>query len=154
LLKKVLPQDLVKYGLIPEFVGRVPVVVSLDKLDEEALVSILTKPKNSIIKQYCKLFDLDGVELEFEEEAIKAIARKAIERNTGARGLRAIMESVIMDLMFEVPSDEYIRKCIISKEVVDGDAKPEIIRSEEKAPTKPLTAKRSVKKDNGDMIYA
>jgi ATP-dependent Clp protease ATP-binding subunit ClpX len=154
LLKKVLPQDLVKFGLIPEFVGRVPVVVSLEKLDEDALVSILTQPKNSIVKQYCKLFELDGVELEFEEDAIKAIAHKAVERNTGARGLRAIMETVIMDLMFEVPSDEHIKKCIITKDTVEDGAKPRMIRSEEKNVTKPLTAKRSVKKDNGDMIYA
>ncbi len=124
LLKKVLPQDLVKYGLIPEFVGRVPVVVSLDKLDEEALVSILTEPKSAIVKQYKKLFDLDGVELEFEDEALLAIAHKAIERDTGARGLRAIMESVIMDLMYEIPSNDSIKKCIITKETVTEGAEP------------------------------
>lgn len=150
LLKDVLPQDLVKFGLIPEFVGRVPVVVSLDKLDEDALVNILTQPKNSIVKQYCKLFELDGVELEFEEEALKAIAHKAIERSTGARGLRAIMESVIMDLMYLVPSDEYIRKCVITKDVVEKGAEPILIRSEEKKAVKSLTAKRA-KKNNGEI---
>ncbi|MDO4169552.1 MAG: ATP-dependent Clp protease ATP-binding subunit ClpX [Lachnospiraceae bacterium] len=150
LLKDVLPQDLVKFGLIPEFVGRVPVVVSLDKLDEDALVNILTQPKNSIVKQYCKLFELDGVELEFEEDALKAIAHKAIERSTGARGLRAIMESVIMDLMYLVPSDEYIRKCIITKDVVEKGAEPIMIRSEDKKAVKSLTSKRA-KKNNGEI---
>lgn len=149
-LKDVLPQDLVKFGLIPEFVGRVPVVVSLDKLDEEALVNILTQPKNSIVKQYCKLFELDGVELEFEEDALQAIARKAIERSTGARGLRAIMESVIMDLMYMVPSDEYIQKCVITKDVVEQGTEPIMIRSEEKKAVKSLTAKR-IKKNNGEI---
>ena len=151
LLQQVLPQDLVKFGLIPEFVGRVPVVVSLDKLDEEALVSILTEPKSAIVKQYCKLFELDGVELEFEEEALKAIAKRAIERNTGARGLRAIMESVIMDLMYQVPSDEYIEKCTITKDVVENGADPVIVRSEEKKAVKALAAKRSAKKNNGEI---
>lgn len=151
LLQQVLPQDLVKFGLIPEFVGRVPVVVSLDKLDEEALVSILTEPKSAIVKQYCKLFELDGVELEFEEEALKAIAKRAIERNTGARGLRAIMESVIMDLMYQVPSDEYIEKCIITKDVVENGVDPVIVRSEEKKAVKALAAKRSAKKNNGEI---
>lgn len=152
LLKQVLPQDLVKFGLIPEFVGRVPVVVSLDKLDEDALINILTEPKNSIVKQYCKLFDLDGVELEFEEEALRAIARKAIERSTGARGLRAIMESVIMDLMYQIPSDEYVQKCIITKDVVENQAEAIIIRSEEKKPAKSsLAARRNANKNSGEI---
>ncbi len=149
LLKKVLPQDLVKFGLIPEFVGRVPVVVSLDKLDEEALVSILTEPKSAIVKQYVKLFELDGVDLEFEADALRAIAHKAIERDTGARGLRAIMESVIMDLMYEIPSDEYIERCIITKEVVTDGAEPVIIRSEEKK--NPNKRKRRQKKNDNDI---
>lgn len=131
ILKEVLPQDLVKFGLIPEFVGRVPVVVSLDKLDEEALVSILTEPKSAIVKQYCKLFELDGVELVFEDDALRAIAKRAIERNTGARGLRAIMESVIMDLMYQVPSEEGLSKCIITKEVVEDGAEPEMIYNDQ-----------------------
>ncbi|HIT60543.1 MAG TPA: ATP-dependent Clp protease ATP-binding subunit ClpX [Candidatus Fimousia stercorigallinarum] len=151
LLKKVLPQDLVKFGLIPEFVGRVPVVVSLDKLDEDALISILTEPKNSIVKQYCKLFELDGVTLEFEEDALRAIAHKAIERSTGARGLRAIMESVIMDLMYQIPSDEFVERCIITKDVVENGTDPIVIRSEEKKPVKSLTAKRNKPKNNGEI---
>ncbi|MCQ2492091.1 MAG: ATP-dependent Clp protease ATP-binding subunit ClpX [Lachnospiraceae bacterium] len=148
LLKKVLPQDLVKFGLIPEFVGRVPVVVSLDKLDEEALVSILTEPKSAIVKQYVKLFELDGVSLEFEADALRAIAARAIERDTGARGLRAIMESVIMDLMYEIPSDEYIEKCIITKEVVTDGAEPVIIRAEEKKSANKRSKRRAKKNDD------
>lgn len=120
LFKQVLPQDFVKYGLIPEFVGRVPVSVGLDLLDEDALVRILTEPKNAIVKQYKKLFDLDGVELEFEEDAIREIAKRSVERKTGARGLRAIMEEIMMDTMYEIPSDSRISKCIITKETADG----------------------------------
>ncbi len=131
-LKQVLPQDLVKFGLIPEFVGRVPVVVSLDALDEEALKRILTEPKNSIVKQYEKLFELDNVQLDFEPEALEAIARKSLERKTGARGLRAIMESAMMDLMFNVPSDEDIESCVVTKDVIDGTGEPVITRRETK----------------------
>lgn len=117
--KKALPQDFVKFGLIPEFIGRVPITVSLDNLDKDALVRILTEPKNSLVKQYAKLFELDGVGLEFDEEAISAIADKALERKTGARGLRAIMENVMMDLMYRIPSDESISKVTINKELVE-----------------------------------
>ena len=117
--KKALPQDFVKFGLIPEFIGRVPITVSLDNLDKDALVRILTEPKNSLVKQYAKLFELDGVGLEFDEEAISAIADKALERKTGARGLRAIMENVMMDLMYRIPSDESISKVTIDKELVE-----------------------------------
>jgi len=127
LLHEVMPQDLVKFGLIPEFVGRVPVTVTLDLLDEEALVRILKEPRNAIIKQYQKLFDLDHVELEFEDAAVRLIAKEALERKTGARGLRAIMEHVLMDVMFEIPSDESIEKCIITKDVVAGISGPEVI---------------------------
>ncbi len=123
-LKQTMPQDLVKFGLIPEFVGRVPVMVSLDSLDKDALKRILTEPKNSLIKQYCKLFELDGIELEFHEDAIEAIADKSLERKTGARGLRAIMESTLMDLMYRIPSDEMIRKCTITKDAVDKTGEP------------------------------
>ena len=119
-LKEVMPHDLVKFGMIPEFVGRVPVIVSLDALDKEALVRILKEPKNSLVKQYEKLFELDGVKLEFDESAINAIAEKSMTRKTGARGLRAIMENTMMDLMYEIPSDETIRSCKITKEVVEG----------------------------------
>ena len=123
-LKQTMPQDLVKFGLIPEFVGRVPVMVSLESLDRTALKRILTEPKNSLIKQYCKLFELDGIELEFHEEAIDAIADKSLERKTGARGLRAIMESTLMELMYRIPSEEMIRKCTITKDAVDKTGEP------------------------------
>ncbi|MBQ9278509.1 MAG: ATP-dependent Clp protease ATP-binding subunit ClpX [Lachnospiraceae bacterium] len=131
ILKKVLPEDYVKYGLIPEFVGRVPVSVSLDLLDEDALVKILSEPKSAICKQYIKLFELDGVELVFEDEALREIAKEAMTRKTGARGLRAIIEKAITDLMYEIPSDEYITKCIITKDVVAEGAEPIITYSDE-----------------------
>ena len=124
LLKQVLPQDLVKFGLIPEFVGRVPITVSLELLDENALVRILTEPKNALIKQYRKLFHYDEVELKVTDEAVAAIAKKSFERKTGARGLRSILESVMNEVMYEIPSDETISKCIITKEAVEGNAKP------------------------------
>lgn len=123
---KVLPQDLIKFGLIPEFVGRVPVVVALDSLDETALIRILKEPKNAILKQYQALFSLDEVHLEFTEEAVKLIAKKSFERKTGARGLRSILESVMNEIMYEIPSDDTISKCIITKEAVEGTAKPSI----------------------------
>ncbi|MBE5946508.1 MAG: ATP-dependent Clp protease ATP-binding subunit ClpX [Lachnospiraceae bacterium] len=123
-LRQVLPQDFVKYGLIPEFIGRVPVAVTLDLLDEEALVKILSEPKSAICKQYKKLFELDGVDLEFEEGALRAIAKEANERKTGARGLRSIMENVVMDLMYEIPSDDYIESCVITEAVVTEGAEP------------------------------
>ena len=124
MFEKVLPQDLIKFGLIPEFVGRVPVVVALDSLDEEALVRILREPKNAIIKQYKALFSLDEVELEFTDEAVLAVAKKSFERKTGARGLRSILESVMNDVMFTIPSEDNIAKCIITKEAVGGTGKP------------------------------
>ena len=117
--KRAMPQDFIKFGLIPEFVGRVPVTVSLDSLDKDALVRILTEPKNSLVKQYRKLLELDGVELHFDKNAIEAIAEKALERQTGARGLRAIMENVMMDLMYTIPSDETITECTISRNMVE-----------------------------------
>lgn len=118
ILQKVLPEDLLRYGLIPEFIGRIPVVGSLAPLDEDALVEILTKPKNALVKQYEKLFQIDEVELEFEEEALIEISKKAIERKTGARGLRSIIEGIMLDVMFELPSREDIEKCIITKDTV------------------------------------
>ncbi len=120
LLQEVTAQDLVKFGLIPEFVGRVPICVSLEGLDRDALVRILKEPKNALIKQYQKLFDMDEVELDFEQDAIEAIADQAFERKTGARGLRSIMESIMMDIMYEIPSDEGIEACVITREAVDG----------------------------------
>ncbi|MCU6762385.1 ATP-dependent Clp protease ATP-binding subunit ClpX [uncultured Roseburia sp.] len=120
LLKEALPQDFIKFGLIPEFIGRVPMVVSLEALDKESLVRILTEPKNSLMKQYEKLFELDQVELVFKKEALEAIAECSLKRKTGARGLRAIMEKTMMDLMYRIPSDDTITKCIITRETVTG----------------------------------
>ena len=130
LLKEVTPQDLVKFGLIPEFVGRVPISVSLEGLDEQALVRILKEPKSALIKQYQKLFELDQVKLTFEEDAILAIAKQAYERKTGARGLRSIMEKVMMDVMYNIPSDETIEECVITRVAVEGESKPLVIHRE------------------------
>lgn len=149
LFRQVMPQDLIKFGLIPEFVGRVPVNVALDSLDEEALVQILTEPKNAITKQYKKLFELDGVELVFEEEALKEIAKQSFKRKIGARGLRAIMESVMMESMYQIPSDTQVIRCIITKDAVLGVDKPRLEQSEEAA-RKPIT-KRSSKKSKNEI---
>ncbi|WP_249870952.1 ATP-dependent protease ATP-binding subunit ClpX [Oceanobacillus saliphilus] len=128
LLSKVLPEDLLRYGLIPEFIGRIPVIGSLTPLDEDALIQILTKPKNALVKQYQKLFEMDNVELEFEEDALTEIAKKAIERKTGARGLRSIIEGIILDVMFDLPSREDVEKCVITKEtVIEEDGSPKLI---------------------------
>ena len=124
MFRQVMPQDLVKFGLIPEFIGRVPVTVALDILDEDALVRILAEPKNALTKQYQRIFELDGVELEFEEEALRVIARRAVEQKTGARGLRSIMENIMMDTMYRAPSDESILKCIVTKEAAEGTEEP------------------------------
>jgi ATP-dependent Clp protease ATP-binding subunit ClpX len=124
LLREVEPEDLLKFGLIPEFVGRLPVVASLDDLDEEALVQILTVPKNALVKQYQRLFEMDSVELEFSDDALKAIAHKAIARKTGARGLRSIMENILLEPMFELPSLEGVDEIVINREVVEGRSKP------------------------------
>ncbi len=130
ILKQMLPQDLLKFGMIPEFVGRLPIVATLEALTKEALVDILTKPKNSLIKQYTKLVELDGVELEFEPEAIDVIVDQAIERNTGARGLRSIIESIMRDVMFDIPSNYKISKCIITKETALNKAQPKLVLDE------------------------
>lgn len=130
LYQQVLPEDFIKFGLIPEFIGRVPVNVALDQLDRDALVRILSEPKNSIVKQYQKLFELDGVHLSFTKEAIEAIADRTIERRTGARGLRSIMEKTMMDLMYTIPSDETIETCEVTKEMVEGTGEPVITRRE------------------------
>lgn len=150
LFKQVLPQDFVKYGLIPEFVGRVPINVGLDLLDEDALVRILSEPKNAIVKQYKKLFELDGVVLEFEDDAIRAIAKRSFERKTGARGLRAIMEDVMMDIMYQIPSQETISKVVITKAAAEGTGEPLIEHSEEKIARKPIGKKNH--KSNGNEI--
>ena len=124
LLSQVLPQDLVKFGIIPELVGRVPINVSLEMLDRDALIRILIEPKNSLVKQYQKLLELDGVELEFNQEALEEVADISLSRKTGARGLRAIMENVMMDTMYHVPSDDTIKSCLVTKEVVKGEMDP------------------------------
>lgn len=132
LLNKIQPEDLLRYGLIPEFVGRLPVMVTLHELDEEALIQILTEPKNALVKQYKKLFEIDGVELEIDEDALKAIAKKAIERKTGARGLRSIVESIMLDVMYDIPSREDIQKCVITKETVENGTEPTLVLAENK----------------------
>jgi ATP-dependent Clp protease ATP-binding subunit ClpX len=127
LLSKVLPEDLLRFGLIPEFIGRLPVIASLAPLDEDALIEILTKPKNALVKQYQKMLELDDVELDFEEDALKEIAKKAIERKTGARGLRSIIEGIMLDVMFDLPSREDITKCVITKETVVDNGVPKLM---------------------------
>ena len=152
-MSEVIPQDLVKFGLIPELVGRLPVITALDGLDEEALVKILREPKDSIIKQYSKLFALDGVELDFDEGALSAIAQKALERKTGARGLRSIMESILTPLMYAIPSDPSVTKVIITKEAVEDSALADVEHDESKltalpAETKKPKAKKRPKKND------
>ncbi len=132
LLKELQPEDLLRFGLIPEFVGRLPVMVTLEELDEDALVRILTEPKNALVKQYKELFSMDGVNLEFEEEALHIIAKKAIERKTGARGLRGIIEESMLDIMYEIPSRDDIEKCIITKETVENKVEPTLVLSDKK----------------------
>ncbi|MDZ5470779.1 ATP-dependent protease ATP-binding subunit ClpX (plasmid) [Bacillus sp. 31A1R] len=127
LLSKVLPEDLLRFGLIPEFIGRLPVIASLAPLDEDALIEILTKPKNALVKQYQKMLELDDVELDFEDDALVEIAKKAIERKTGARGLRSIIEGIMLDVMFDLPSREDITKCIITKDTVVNNGVPKLI---------------------------
>ena len=126
------PQDLLKFGLIPELVGRIPVITTLDLLDEKALVNIIREPKNALLKQYQKLFELDGVKLEVEDAAISAIAKKALERKTGARGLRSIMEETLRDTMYALPSEENVAKCVITEDCVNKKAKPDVIYKEKK----------------------
>ncbi len=137
LLKQLVPQDLIKFGLIPELVGRIPVITTLDTLDEAALVKILTEPKNALMKQYMQLFTLDNVTLEFTAEALSAVAKKTVELNTGARGLRSVMEGLLTNLMFEVPSDYKIERVIINSDYVEGKGKPELIRNPDRKPCKP-----------------
>lgn len=142
LLKQLEPQDFVKFGMIPEFIGRVPILVTLDLLDENALMRIITEPKNAMVKQYKKLLEFDGVELEFEDEAIREIAKQSAARKTGARGLRSIMEKTMLDTMFTIPSEEKAVKCIVTVAAVKGEEKPQIIYSEDKPPKKGITIKK------------
>ncbi len=141
-LKDLLPQDLLKFGLIPEFVGRLPIVATLKALDKQALLDIITKPKNSLIKQYKKLFEMDNVELEFENDALEAIVDKAIERKTGARGLRSILEDIMRDIMFEIPSNPKIVKCLITKDTIENNSKPIITIDENRKLDEKNTPKR------------
>ncbi len=127
------PEDLIKYGIIPEFVGRVPVVATLEELDEQALVRILTEPKNSLVKQYQKLFSLDNVRLRFTESALKAIARSAIQKKTGARGLRSILEGVMLDVMYEIPSEKTIKECVVNEDVIEKKERPLLIYERQSA---------------------
>ncbi|MGP1403794.1 MAG: ATP-dependent Clp protease ATP-binding subunit ClpX [Catonella sp.] len=142
LLKQLEPQDFVKFGMIPEFIGRVPILVTLDLLDENALMRIITEPKNAMVKQYKKLLEFDGVELEFEDDAIREIAKQSAARKTGARGLRSIMEKTMLDTMFTIPSEEKAVKCIVTLAAVKGEEKPQIIYSEDKPPKKGISLKK------------
>ncbi|MDD7512224.1 MAG: ATP-dependent Clp protease ATP-binding subunit ClpX [Peptostreptococcaceae bacterium] len=127
ILENIEPEDLIRFGLIPEFIGRLPVIVCLEELNEEALIRIMKEPKNSLIKQYKKLFEMDGVELEIEDEAVAAIAKQAIDRKTGARGLRSIFERAMMDIMFDIPSKKSVKKCIVGEVAITGGKKPQLI---------------------------
>ena len=142
--EQLLPQDLLKFGLIPEFVGRLPIIATLRELDREALIQIVTEPKNALVKQYKKLLELDDVELEFEKEALNVIVDKAIERNTGARGLRSIIEDIMRDIMFEIPSNPKIEKCIITKETVESGKPPKLVINEEKVAKKHVKKKKVI----------
>ena len=140
ILRQILPQDLIKFGLIPEFVGRVPVVATLDALDNQALIRILTEPRNALIKQYQKLFEMDGVTLEFKDGTLDVIAEEAIRRNTGARGLRAILEGILLDVMYELPCRDDIGKCIITKEVIVNHEKPILVTTDKRKKKKEESA--------------
>ncbi|MDI3528594.1 MAG: ATP-dependent Clp protease ATP-binding subunit ClpX [Thermoanaerobacter sp.] len=144
ILSHIMPEDLLKFGMIPEFIGRVPIVVTLDPLDKEDLVRILTEPKNALVKQYEKLFELDGVKLEFDKKALNLIADKALERKTGARGLRAILEEIMLDVMYEIPSSENIEKCIITEETVLKKAPPTLVYSDAQKAKKKIKKTESV----------
>ena len=143
ILKCILPQDLLKFGLIPEFVGRLPIIVTLHSLDKQALIQILTEPRNALVKQYQKLFEMDDAMLEFSQDALAAIAEKAITRNTGARGLRAILEEVMLDVMYDIPSSTNVEKCIISKETIVNCVPPELFINENRKPLKKSMSKKS-----------
>ena len=135
MLHEVEPEDLIRFGLIPEFVGRLPVVATLEELDESALVQILLEPKNALTKQYRKLFEMEGVDLEFREDALLAVAKKAMDRKTGARGLRTILENVLLDTMYDLPSATSARKVVVDEAVVTGETKPYVIYESDEVPT-------------------
>ncbi len=142
--EQILPQDLLKFGLIPEFVGRLPIVTTLRELDRETLIRIVTEPKNALVKQYKKLFEYDNVELEFEKEALELIVDKAIQRNTGARGLRSIIEDIMRDIMFDIPSNPEIEKCIITKETVENGAQPKLVINESRDEKEKVIKKKKI----------
>ena len=146
IFEELLPQDLLKFGLIPEFVGRLPIIATLRELDKDALINIVTEPKNALTKQYKKLLELDGVELEFEQEALESIVDKAIERNTGARGLRSIIEDIMRDIMFDIPTNPKIEKCIITKDTVEKKTGPQLIINENKVTKRTKLKKKPVSK--------
>ncbi|KMT22758.1 ATP-dependent Clp protease ATP-binding subunit ClpX [Clostridium cylindrosporum] len=150
LLRTVVPEDLLKFGMIPEFIGRLPIVVTLNSLDVESLVKILTEPKNALVKQYKKLLDMDGVELEFEDEALDLIAKEALQRKTGARGLRAILEDIMIDVMYDIPSREDVEKCRITKDTVENNALPELVIGESKKISKKAPVKKVTKRAEDD----
>jgi ATP-dependent Clp protease ATP-binding subunit ClpX len=143
LLSRVIPEDLLKYGLIPEFVGRLPIIVALDALDKHALVRILVEPKNAIVKQYQKLLIQDKVDLRFEDDALEAVADKALKQKTGARGLRTIIEETLLDVMYEIPSQEMVRECVITKEAIDGSATPRLVMHNDRPYERPTKSKPS-----------
>ena len=143
--EQILPQDLLKFGMIPEFIGRLPIIATLKELDRKALIKITTEPKNALVKQYKKLLEIDGVELEFEPDALEAIVDKAIERKTGARGLRSIIENVMTDIMYDIPSNEKIEKCIITKDTIQNNANPKIIENPNKESKKKQRVQAEVK---------
>lgn len=150
IFQELLPQDLLKFGLIPEFIGRLPIIATLKELDKEALVKILVEPKNALVKQYQKLFQIDDVELCFEQEAIEAIVEKAIERKTGARGLRSIIEEIMRDIMYEIPSNPNIEKCTITKDTVINGEGPETVINKERTTRKPMVKKKRQIPDKRD----
>ena len=134
--RAVVPQDLVKFGLIPELVGRMPVITALQPLDADALVKILSEPKNAILKQYTSLFSLDDVQLEFTNDALIAVAEKTLKRNTGARGLRSVMEELLTNLMFEIPSDYTVEKVVVTRECVEDNAPPQLVKNPDRKPNR------------------
>lgn len=151
ILRMALPEDLIKFGMIPEFVGRMPVSIAMDELDEDSLVRILTEPKNAIVRQYKRLFEIDGIDLEFEDDALRAFAKKAIERKTGARGLRAILEETMMDMMYTLPSNNQVKSCLITKDVVENGAPPVLTYGERTVAKKQTSRRLSSKKSSGEI---
>ena len=147
-LKDLLPDDLVKYGLIPEFVGRLPMIATLENLDEEALITILTEPKNALVKQFQKLFDIEGAHLNFTDDALKAIAQQAIERKTGARGLRSIMEGLLLDTMYELPDAEDVAEVLVTDKTVNEDEAPKFVKGKKKKATKPKAKPKAKESDD------